>query len=444
MQPRLRQNNLLTPEISRQILPVQLSVFSTERIISCSAQHKPPAFLGERYPVAFPLKQSEGYEVSALLLTFCEYTEDEKSRQRVRKLSAGRKASLVNAESTESPGWSYMLFVAKSEEEGVVNKLPQHNYAISEPARKEQVVQFFIQFHEEGQKQFELILRCTARKVLRDGTMSPEFTMESKLQFGIEVLPPFMIACEWITPEPCANWANARFYFNGENRTVVGRGKKALLGVRISTGSHSEVEVHDVKLKIKDDNGTHLAENCTPDAAGWKQWPLVLGAAEALSLTYSILPLAAFNEQQVGDLEIVWNRATDSGKTEEKIVCAIPLWQVSSEEFGVDVSMLGVSDHITKLHEFFVTYGLRNTTAQTVEVKVVMEESPHFFVVGEVSTKITLPPYESDELKFGMIPLRGGKFDLPTIAISKVVAGAVADPVLDRQFSRSVYVFPSS
>ncbi len=440
VQPTMHQESSLLPSGE----PVMLVIKATERVLDFGVEHKQPAFLGERYPISLALKQTETYEVTSMLATFCEYVEDEKSRQRVRKLSSSspskRRASVVSSDSADPPDWSYVLFVKTPAAEDSV-KLQQHNYSLPVPIPREQTAQFSMQFREEGRKGFELILRYTAHKTLRDGTKSADFTLENKAFFTVEVLCPFVLVCEWLTPEPCLSTANSQFYCDGLPRVHVGIGKKALLGVRLSTGSYPEVEMHSVRLKLKENEGTGLADDCTPPAVPWTHWPLVLGPSESFSATYSILPTMKFTEKQIGDLEIVWNRAAEAGKG-EKITCAIPVWPASAVNYCIDVSMVPPLRAV-KYREFFVTYSLKNTTGTSIEIKVVTEESPHFFIIGEINTQLVLPPYETDELKFGLIPLRCGKFDLPITTVSVIIGGGVTEPIVDRHFSNSIYVFPS-
>jgi len=428
----------------------QLHILNTERVIETSISHTQPAFLGEQYPVNISVKQIDTYEVSNLLITFCEIIDEEKQQKthvdRKASRKNSRKASIVSVDSADSPDWSYALYLEKIEknESGAeisnITKLPHHHHTISSFNGRQENIKFFMQFREEGRKNFELIYRYTGKKTFKDGTTSTEFTLENREYFFVDVLCPFVLSSEWITPEPCMSCANTQFYQSGQAKTHLGIGKKALLGAKISTGSHPKVKIHDVKLKVKDDGTIKLIEDCTIQDSKWQGWPIVLGISESLSATFSVLPLVSFNDQQIADIEILWSRATE--KESEKTVCAIPLPQVTATDSCVDVIMTSIPTKAVKFKEFFVTYELKNTTGAVIETKLSMDESPHFFISGEISTKITLPPYVTDEIKFGLTPLRCGKFDLPSMTIS-MIAGGSCEPIIDGHFKHAIYVFPA-
>ena len=298
-----------------------------------------------------------------------------------------------------------------------------------------------MEFREEGKKKFEVIYRYTARKICQNGTRESEFIMENKECFSIEVLCPFILMNEWITPDPNLKCNNTRFYFNGQLKTNLGLDKKAILGVKISTGSFPKVDIHGIKLKVKDGNETNYIDDCTKEVNEWKEWPITLNESESLAVAFSILPLKLFNEQQIAEVEIQWNR-TGLPAT-ERAICSIPLLPTSTIDSCINISIASLSPKAIKYKEFFVDYIIRNTTSNIIEIKVSVGEALSFFLGGDLEARLILPPYEFDNFKLVLVPLKCGKFELPSISVSMIAMGGVSEPIIDNNFKYSIYVFPN-
>eukprot|EP00826_Nyctotherus_ovalis_P014870 TRINITY_DN14183_c0_g1_i1.p1 TRINITY_DN14183_c0_g1~~TRINITY_DN14183_c0_g1_i1.p1 ORF type:complete len:375 (+),score=103.30 TRINITY_DN14183_c0_g1_i1:353-1477(+) len=373
------------------------------------------------------------YEVENLLITFCEIKEAAKGNAVQR-----RKASIKSVDSSEAFNWSYLLYITNIDKESKsVEKLEQHQYSVISLGVAEQILDFFMEFREEGKKSFEVIFRYTARKKLNDGKLQPEFTLEHRECLNVLVLCPFVLTTEWITPDPNINCDNAHFYFIGQPKTHLGINKKAVLNGKISAGSFPKVDIYGVALKPKDDS----VADCTSELTNWKRWPVTLSEYESLSISFLMLPLKLFNDQQVADIEILWNR--NKGSETERFICSIPLPPVSAIESCIEVAIASAPPRARKFREFFVDYAIRNTTGSIIEIRVKVGESPHFYLAGEIESKIILPPHEAEHIKFGLVPLRCGKFDLPDIYISMIVMGGMSEPIINNNFKYSIYVFPN-
>jgi hypothetical protein len=432
--------------------PVRLQVLASERVLEFAVVHKQPAFLGERYHLTLQLKKLATYEITSILATFCEVQESEKRHSRRDRKQSSRKASVVSSDSWpgEGPDWSYALYVPtpgmaldpESSEplEGSITKLTHHHCTLPAMQSVEQRQYFYMQFREEGKKTFELILRYTGKKLMHDGTYGPEFTLDCREFFSVEVQCPFSLACEWLTSDPCTSCINAQFALEGQGKTHLAVKKQAFLGVRINTGSYQSVRVHDVRLKLKDSGPLRLVDNYTLPSSQWEPQPVVVGYGESFSACFALQPAMQFDAQQFADLEVVWSRAND--RKEDKTVCSMPVWDVTSTESCVDVR-LDPPPRAQRFKEFRMAVRLRNTTATGIETKVVLEENPHFCVAGELSTHLTLPPHGVDTLNYAMVPLRSGKFELPKITLYMVAGGKECEPILSTHFDQSVFVFPS-
>jgi len=402
---------------------IELTVHYKVEIITPLLIYKQPGFLGEQYPFSIKLTRAETYEVKSLVIAFCEVDNNPKSL--VIQPVKVRKASIRSVDSDDIPSWSYLLYISNPEN-GLVEKLEDYQYTLIEV--KDQVLNFFMKFREEGNKSFEVIFRYTACRQLTNNTLTPEFTLEHKEYFNVQVLCPFILKTEWIIPDPNTSCNNAYF-----NKTHLGINKKAILNTKISTGSFPKVEIHNVSLKTKGD----FVNDCTKELTHWKKWPITLSEYESLSLSFIIVALRKFENQQMADIDVLWNR---SGKNENKSICSIPLPHITANDSSIDVTLTSVPPIAKRFKELFTDYIIRNTTNAMIEIKVKIEESLHFFLAGEIETRIILPPYETEAIKFGLVPLRCGKFDLPSICVSMV---AVSEPIINSNFKHSIYVFPN-
>ena len=416
----------------------QLFIRETEQVITATITHKQPAFLGELYPISISMKQKEDYEVVQLLAVFCEITESEKSNEKTdKKTSSNRKASVVSIDSNDDD-WNYILYTMINNS---MQKLTSHDYNITDIFRKTESIDFYMQFREEGRANFDLIFRYTAKKILKDGSKTNEFTMENKLSFYVDVLCPFILKTEWVTPDPCMNCINERLYRNNGRKTYLKVNEKNMLGVKVSAGSFPLVEVHDMKLKIKNDGETVLIRDCTGDLNDHNEWPITLGLSESLSSAFCIQPLIAFNDKQIADIKISWNRVDN--QSAEKIICAIPIPMVNAIGPCLSIEVIQIPDKVYKFKEFFVAYKLQNITSSVLDIKLGIEDSKEFFITGEMETKITIPSYGTDELKIGLHPTKCGKLTLPNIIASIITSNVASEAVIDGNYRYSIYCFPS-
>ena len=73
-----------------------------------------------------------------------------------------------------------------------------------------------------------------------------------------------------------------------------------------------------------------------------------------------------------------------------------------------------------------------------------MEESPAFFVAGELNSMIDFMPFEDYKFTYNMIPLQLGVLDLPALSISKYSTNRPVSVdkqlFLLRGYSQKVYV----
>jgi len=412
---------------------MELRVYDKTEIISSSLIYKQPTFLGEHYPISIKLVQSEMYEIEDLLITFCKID--------VNKASAGEvlqvpKASIKSIDCPDDFDWNYFLYIVNSEEDKIsVEKLEDHQYNVTSLEKIEQILNFFMEFRVEGRKSFEVIFRYKTRKKLNN--LQSAFTLEHKELFNVDVLCPFILTTEWITPDPNVNCDNTHFYFIGQPRTHLGIHKKAILNAKITAGSFPKVKIYNVAFKSKDE----LIMNCTNEVTSWNNWPITLSECESLSLSFVVMALRQFNNQQVADIEILWNRNEESKA--KRFICSIPLQPISTIESCVEISITSIPPKAKKFKEFLVGYAIKNTTESIIETKVRIEDSPHFYLAGEIETKIILPPCGIDYIKYAFIPLRCGKFDLPSLFVWRMVMGGMRETIINNNFKCSIYVFPS-
>jgi len=415
---------MMNSNLYEDIKEFQISTYNTDKVIESSIKHKSPAFLGEVYPLVLNITQMKNYKVKSLLITLCEILEEEKHL--TKRIPGNRKASLISCGSEDSDDWTYILYVGESME-----KLKNHHYVINEPKESEDI-KFGLQFREEGKKKFEVMFMCTISKAFNDKGEESEFTIESKDFFTLEVLCPFNLITEWIIPEPSIEQLN-------KSKTYLGVNEKSTLGVKIVTGSYPQANIYNIAFKIRHEDILKLIEDYTNTESQWKEWPVTLGKGECLSLSYSILALMPFNDQQIADIEILWSRVDN----DKKISCLIPLPAVSANKQGINVKLSSVPAKMIKSKECFVTYEINNATEEIANVEYKVEENDHFFVAGDVEGKLILSSYEAEEVSIGLIPLYSGKFDLPSVVIAIASKEGTNHILIDSNFKYPVYVFPS-
>ncbi len=454
MRPYEFSQNLL-PKTQRVMQPVVLRVVNSERVMNLLVYHKPPAFLSERYSVSLLLKPLPTYEITSALITINEVVaEPEKNPQQQQQKetkASSRKASMVSADSgsSDTADWNFLLYAHKPGKETavvtpenvdeIVEQLPQHHYTLQSIKSPEQLAPLYMKFRVEGKKSFEVAIRYTARKLMHDGTLGTEFVMENKEYFSIDVLCPFEMSCEWFAPEPSSGSSASPQAINPAAKARLTINKRATLSVKISTEGFQDVAIHDINMMLKEESLAKLLEQ-KEGPSKWTRWPVVIGMGEQFSASFSVLPLVAFKDKQLGDVEIVWSRVND--KKGEKTVCSIPIWEVTATEDCVDISLEPPLRAI-KLQEFNVVLKIRNMTATILETKVAVEENGDFLIGGELCTLLTLPPYFIDELRYTLVPLNCGKLDLPKPVVYMMSGGKPIESITDRNLEQSIYVFPA-
>ncbi len=315
--------------------------------------------------------------------------------------------------------------VAPENVDEVLEKLPLRQYTIPEGIKQaEQKVSLYVQFAAEGRKDLALLVRYTAKKRMHDNTFGTEFAMERKECISFDVLCPFEISCEWLSTDPT---------ILPMNTSHLSPSKSATLCVKMTARGGRTLTVHDTSVKLSNDFAKPLE-----DAPGANSWPTMVGAGEQLAVTFSVLPTGEFKCKRIGNVEIIWSRLAGS----EKSVCTLPLRTVTATESCLEVS-LSPPTRAVKLEEFEVTLRVRNVSENVVETKVVMEESPDFFVAGEVCVFLTMPPETVDELRYTLVPLKCGNLDLPKPVVYLLSNGKVVESVTDKDLEQAIYVFPS-
>lgn len=489
----------LLPDAMKSADPLRLNVVKTERVIDIALQHNQPAFLGEKYSFSMLLKPYPTYEITNIQAIFSEVAEVEKPASgEKRVLHAPRKASVLSDSGSSETGdnWRFVLYAPSSvkassekEPEGAppkkqFEKQSQNHFSLSSIGAGETLVPLYFQFREEGQKSFELLLRYTAKKKLNDVITASEFIMENKESFSINVVCPFRVSTEWLLLDPCINCTNAQSAAESSDKTKIGVNKRATLGVRIDPSGYQDVAVHSVSLKTKEDKRVKLVSvvpgditSLSPGPAGpaglsgssglegdnkkpteggkeeekksswpvervqssWKKWPIVLGKGEIFEGVFTLLPSQQYLDEQVADIEIEWTRV--NADNPDRTICSIPLCKTTATEMPLEI-MISPPIKAFKQKEFFVNVSLKNKTPTIIEIEVIVEDSQYFMISGEISTRIILPPYESDSLVYGLVPLVCGKLDLPKfIVLMKAQQESV--PILDRSQDLSIYVFPA-
>lgn len=410
-------------DFARNLAPSRLPLLliaPPAELVTAALVHRQPAFLGEMYPLSATISKNNSYEITNLMATFREQSEDVP-----RDKQTSRKASVVSADSNDEDAWSYHLYAALDNE---VQRLTSHEHNVTALADKNAPVQFCVLFREERRMNFELVLRYTARKVLKSGEKAEEFAGVSKTKFYVDVFCPFVLASEWINPYCCMSEQER------EDKVCLPVGEKILLGVKITAGSFPLVTIHNIQLKIKD---SELIRSLTEEA---NDWQLTLGLFESFSTSFCVETLQPFDSRQVADVEILWSRA-DGGRS--KILCSIPVPQVSAVHSCVALKLVDVPDRVEVFREFAVRYKARNTTMAAVEAKAAVSDNKDFFLTGDMQTKIIIPPQQCEDILFSMYPLKSGKFYLPGVMLSIVTGANVSEKVLDSTSRYAIYVFPS-
>ena len=135
----------------------------------------------------------------------------------------------------------------------IVEQLSHHNYKLPGIKGAEQLIPLYLQFREEGKKNFELTIKYKAKKLMNDGTYNSEFTLENKQSFSIEVLCPFSLECNLLSHNPSHDAIQT---MNNINKYTLEVQKKSALDVCISTKSFQDVAIHGISLKLKEDEAS--------------------------------------------------------------------------------------------------------------------------------------------------------------------------------------------
>jgi len=435
------------PEPLKLKQEISFKVKQNDKVMNLEILHKQPAFLGEKYAVNFKLQPIEGYQIKSSELFFTEIldniqrstSEVKKENDKSKKLSHSRRASVVSMDSnnSENSEWSYLLYsqAPEKDNDSLIERPPHHHYIVPELKDKQENIKLYFQFRVEGRKFFEATLKYTAQKIMPDLTLGPEFILENKAYFNIEVMCPFEFTSEWLTIGTLSK--KPEINLGQPNKGILQLNKKATLDIKISTKGSESVLIHQLDFKIKEhDLINHIAHL---QESKWENWPVLINPGETFSHCIPILPIAEFKEKQLGDLEIVWTRADD--KTKEKTNCTIPISEASCEtpilEISAEYPLKG-----NKLSEFEMCVKFKNTTENIVETKVVLEENENFLISGELQANITFPPYCEDFMKFTLLPIKCGKLVMPKPIVYLIMNGKTTDPIFDKNFEQSIYVFP--
>eukprot|EP00826_Nyctotherus_ovalis_P017857 TRINITY_DN15281_c0_g1_i1.p1 TRINITY_DN15281_c0_g1~~TRINITY_DN15281_c0_g1_i1.p1 ORF type:complete len:229 (+),score=30.24 TRINITY_DN15281_c0_g1_i1:24-689(+) len=178
-------------------------------------------------------------------------------------------------------------------------------------------------------------------------------------------------------------------------------------------------------------------KTCTKSRTAYKRWPVILGRSESFSSSFCVQPLNEFPQSHVASVELVWGRINSPMKS----VCTLPLPEVSTGISDVLISAIFVPERVVIYQELFIVYNFKNATAGILEVRIHMEGSQDFLLNGNAAGKLILPPYESDELRYTLLPLKAGKLSLPKLSVSVLNVEGMQIPRAQHSYESSIYVF---
>eukprot|EP00826_Nyctotherus_ovalis_P024920 TRINITY_DN19232_c0_g1_i1.p1 TRINITY_DN19232_c0_g1~~TRINITY_DN19232_c0_g1_i1.p1 ORF type:complete len:221 (-),score=30.04 TRINITY_DN19232_c0_g1_i1:10-672(-) len=158
------------PDITIRYPPPIFPLIPGKQILEVSVVQDPPALLGEFYPIAIHLSQSDSYHLANILIKF------------------------------NGPSHSDNAFTILDNKR---QELPNNELIVDTLNENSSVTDLYVQFREEGKKRFSLAFKYTGRKKLRDGSESKEFVLEDSCDFSVEIKPPFAFTGEWTVDEDC-------------------------------------------------------------------------------------------------------------------------------------------------------------------------------------------------------------------------------------------------
>jgi len=373
--------------------------------------HNQPAYIGEHYDFKIELQSVIEYKITDVTMRFVEVSKiDGPLNKRAIMIRSNSK------QDKERSFWVYSRCIVEGKE--IIEELLKESYTISLIEKEHEVIPLYLKFHEEGERTFEIHLRYSARKVMSDGSLGIEFTMNSKQKFTINVITPFEISWNWLI-----------FGYKPLPKDCLMMNKKTLIDANII--AKGAILIHNAVFNIKEKDLIHSLNT----RHNLNQYPVEVLRGETFNQLFTLLPIAKFNNKDVGDIEITWSRIDNK----EQCKCHVNMNEVNCVNPLLDIHLSSPTEgYIFK--EFNMEVILENISTNILELKITINDIPSLLIEGEIRTNVTLFPYRKEILNYTLLPVMCGNLELPSISVesSYINKSFLARP------NKTVFIFPGS